>query len=627
MSFGRLDLGAGFCRLGAAGKSKPPIVLEFTTVGPISADVPAGCHTVLVETWGAGGGGSGGSDAVGDGPGGGGYSAKAYAVTPGQTIYGDVGAPGLGGNPHGTDGGDTSVNINANSKPVVNTDGIVAPGGKGANDGAGAGGIPTLGDINYHGGAGGGFGAGIGGGGGAGASSNDNGADAVSTTGGVAGLDGGAGSDGDGGAVLTTGQQPGGGGGSSWNNTGSNGGAGKIRLTFLGVSQFLPLGYFDTTGLVIGGYKMAYAKQLSNGNLLYCQMRGLTAGNVGVVEVNPNTREVVFSYTDAGWSDSNTVTFTGTRNSASQITASSVTGILIPGQRISGTGIPAGTTITGQISGTDGGAGVYSTSQDTTASGAAVTAKEYAGPECAFKYSNGNYLIAPVDGFQGNAGWVLAEVQPNGTAAWSWNGSDTAAALIGTNLCKPFTVGGVEIVGIFGCGLSNRRGVEFIRRDNQATLFHLAVSSVEEVSDGAFFNIGGVNYFIVVVWTSDPLMYLINYDTQTVVKSFDLGAITSSPGSGWAIEWPTSDTLHVAAAFNGTVCVITNILAWIAGTGSPQLSWKSGVFSRDDGTATPTTCFQALSNGWQALITSRSGVGAPGIIYQSMIGPSRPASF
>jgi hypothetical protein len=66
-------------------------------------------------------------------------------------------------------------------------------------------------------------------------------------------------------------------------------------------------------------------------------------------------------------------TFTGTRNTLDQITASSVTGSIGIGDVIAGTGIPTGTTITGQVSGTPNGAGIYSTSVDTTASAAAVT--------------------------------------------------------------------------------------------------------------------------------------------------------------------------------------------------------------------------------------------------------------
>lgn len=49
-------------------------------------------------------------------------------------------------------------------------------------------------------------------------------------------------------------------------------------------------------------------------------------------------------------------------------------GTIAVGGTITGTGITANTTITGQLTGTAGGAGVYSTSVDTTASAAAITA-------------------------------------------------------------------------------------------------------------------------------------------------------------------------------------------------------------------------------------------------------------
>ena len=57
----------------------------------------------------------------------------------------------------------------------------------------------------------------------------------------------------------------------------------------------------------------------------------------------------------------------------SVLTVSAVTGLISIGETISGTGVPAGTTITGQSSGTTGGAGVYVTSVATTASAATVT--------------------------------------------------------------------------------------------------------------------------------------------------------------------------------------------------------------------------------------------------------------
>ena len=66
-------------------------------------------------------------------------------------------------------------------------------------------------------------------------------------------------------------------------------------------------------------------------------------------------------------------TYTGS-GSGTNLTASAVTGTIGIGDVISGTGVPGGTTILSQTSGTPGGAGVYVTSGATTSSGAALTA-------------------------------------------------------------------------------------------------------------------------------------------------------------------------------------------------------------------------------------------------------------
>lgn len=65
-------------------------------------------------------------------------------------------------------------------------------------------------------------------------------------------------------------------------------------------------------------------------------------------------------------------TFTATATGTS-LAVTSVTGKISIGETISGTGVPAGTTIIAQVSGTTGGAGTYTTSVATTASAATVT--------------------------------------------------------------------------------------------------------------------------------------------------------------------------------------------------------------------------------------------------------------
>jgi hypothetical protein len=66
--------------------------------------------------------------------------------------------------------------------------------------------------------------------------------------------------------------------------------------------------------------------------------------------------------------------FTASAGSPSTLlVVTSVTGIILPGDTVAGTGITAGTTILNQVSGTTGGAGTYTTSLANTASSASLT--------------------------------------------------------------------------------------------------------------------------------------------------------------------------------------------------------------------------------------------------------------
>lgn len=65
--------------------------------------------------------------------------------------------------------------------------------------------------------------------------------------------------------------------------------------------------------------------------------------------------------------------FTGT-GSGTNVTVTSVTGLILAGEVLAGTGVPSGTIILGQLSGTPGGAGVYNTSSTITSNGASLTA-------------------------------------------------------------------------------------------------------------------------------------------------------------------------------------------------------------------------------------------------------------
>ena len=67
-------------------------------------------------------------------------------------------------------------------------------------------------------------------------------------------------------------------------------------------------------------------------------------------------------------------TFTGSADTdTTRLVVTAVTGLISVGEKVSGTGITAGTTITSQVSGTPGGAGTYQLSATNSASSATVT--------------------------------------------------------------------------------------------------------------------------------------------------------------------------------------------------------------------------------------------------------------
>lgn len=114
-----------------------------------------------------------------------------------------------------------------------------------------------------------------------------------------------------------------------------------------------------TSGTLAVGQAISDALGLiTNGT--YITALGTGTGGVGTYTVN-NPQTV------------SGATFTGT-GSGTNLTASAVTGTIHIGDVISGTGVPSGTTIASQTSGTTGGAGVYVTSGATTSSGAALAA-------------------------------------------------------------------------------------------------------------------------------------------------------------------------------------------------------------------------------------------------------------
>ncbi len=105
-------------------------------------------------------------------------------------------------------------------------------------------------------------------------------------------------------------------------------------------------------GLIVGDFLFDTAGLIANGTNITAFGSG--SGGTGTYTIN-NPQNVG-------------ATFTGT-GSGTNLTASAVTGSILPGQTLVGTGISGGTTIISQTSGPTGGAGVYVTSGSTTASG------------------------------------------------------------------------------------------------------------------------------------------------------------------------------------------------------------------------------------------------------------------
>lgn len=111
--------------------------------------------------------------------------------------------------------------------------------------------------------------------------------------------------------------------------------------------------------LVVGDTLFDVAGLIPNGTSI--TSFGTGSGGVGTYNIN-NPLNVGAVFTGNG--------------SGTNLTASAVTGQILPGQLVVGSGVPGGTTIVSQTSGPPGGAGVYVTSGATTSSGASLSSNE-----------------------------------------------------------------------------------------------------------------------------------------------------------------------------------------------------------------------------------------------------------
>lgn len=117
-----------------------------------------------------------------------------------------------------------------------------------------------------------------------------------------------------------------------------------------------------------------------------------TTANIPIAGANMSVQNLLFVANFAAVASVFTGTataFTGVIN-GNQLTASAVTGTIQPGATIAGTGVTAGTVIYNQVSGTTGGAGVYTVSVTGTVASASMTTSptDFAADNCEFRDSS-----------------------------------------------------------------------------------------------------------------------------------------------------------------------------------------------------------------------------------------------
>lgn len=191
----------------------------------------------------------------------------------------------------------------------------------------------------------------------------------------------------------------------------------------------------------------------------WAKVKGSTAATIGAqAYANFADGTVSFGSAPAGASVTASVGSTNTASLGSTFTATAtgtslavtaLTGYLAVGDTISGTGVPAGTTIVAQVSGTTGAAGTYTTSVVTTAAAATVTSFG-----TTVKVTATTGLISIGDSISGGAGFpASATVTANpATGIWTISAPGTAYVASATGVT---TFGNVLNVTAVGSGVLN----------------------------------------------------------------------------------------------------------------------------------------------------------------------------
>jgi hypothetical protein len=200
-------------------------------------------------------------------------------------------------------------------------------------------------------------------------------------------------------------------------------------------------------------------------------------------------------------------TFTATAGSpdTTQLVVTAVTGLISIGDKLSGTGISAGTTITGQISGTPGGAGTYQLSAANTTAAATVTSFGNV-----VKITATTGLISIGDTISGGAGFPVGAVitgQVSGTVGGAGVYTISAPGTAYTASAAGITTfGSVLVVSAVGSGVLTL-GMPITGTNMPATTLASQVSGTPEgagtytlfapatqyVASEAFTTLGGID--------------------------------------------------------------------------------------------------------------------------------------
>lgn len=180
----------------------------------------------------------------------------------------------------------------------------------------------------------------------------------------------------------------------------------SVTFTGTAATNSTSLSTASVIGILKPGDVVAGATGFSGGTYIVSQSSG-TPGSAGTYVISQPTTAAI---SGAPLSASGVVVEAS--GNGTNLNVTSVTGYVTPGDVVSGSGVPPGTTIVNQVSGTTGGVGVYTTSNPTTPSNASLTVQPLLAPFTGniVTTSTSNITVA---GFGANGIGILSELNGN----------------------------------------------------------------------------------------------------------------------------------------------------------------------------------------------------------------------